>query len=652
MKRCLIFILLLTGITNLKVFADNRTTAEDSLLKVVQALPADSSRLEKLYLLACQDQVSPSCVFYLGELLKEATRQDNKKYQCMAMYAHVVYYFNCQDEGNTVSWMNKLSESALKYKYYNFYFSGKRAEITIYIIKRKIEYSITEAEKMYQLARKLKDIKGMSSAKLCLMIAYTMSARYKEGVEAGLEAYNLLPADATLETRLSVMQEIALSCASMKDKNLPKYLAEFENILEKSLQRSYDKSSFNSNYLILESLYTDYQLDKGNMDEARRHLKKMNQYFSPTSYIPNRGLYYDVYSHYYRIVREYDKALVCADSAISLLSGVSDNGGLGYCIKRAAILADYGRFDEAIPAFRKLLAQKDSFYRDLSTSQMEEIHQMRNMDNLLLEKEQHKSMIHYCIIALIVIALLILIPSTVRIYHVRKRLRKEEEKIREMSRIAEEANEVKSRFLANMSYNIRTSLNNVLGFSQLMTNDPEEMDASQWQKCSEIVQSNSATLIQLVNDVLDLSRLEAGKTKWQIQEHDIITFCSDIISLAQMRSENKVKIDFQTEIENQPFQVDIARLTQVLLSTLIHTDSYQATETVSFFLNRNEEKGLLTFHIANSPLADRKRQTQQTEVRHSINRLTVAHFGGTYILLPDEPEGPTIIFTYSLYPTT
>lgn len=80
-----------------------------------------------------------------------------------------------------------------------------------------------------------------------------------------------------------------------------------------------------------------------------------------------------------------------------------------------------------------------------------------------------------------------------------------------MSQIAEEANEVKSRFLVNMSYNIRIPLNNVLGFSQLMTTDPESMDADQWKEYSEIIQTNSAELIQLVNDVLNLSRLEAGR---------------------------------------------------------------------------------------------------------------------------------------------
>lgn len=65
-----------------------------------------------------------------------------------------------------------------------------------------------------------------------------------------------------------------------------------------------------TSYLLLETLYANYYLQNGHIDEARIHLKKMNEYFSPTDYIPCRGLYYDVYAQYYRITQMYDKALI------------------------------------------------------------------------------------------------------------------------------------------------------------------------------------------------------------------------------------------------------------------------------------------------------------------------------------------------------
>ena len=92
----------------------------------------------------------------------------------------------------------------------------------------------------------------------------------------------------------------------------------------------------------MESLYADYYLNEGTLDEARPHLKKMDEYFSPTTYIPCRGLYYNVYSHYYRITKEYEKALSYSQNAIELLSEVSDNEGLNYKIEHASILTEAG----------------------------------------------------------------------------------------------------------------------------------------------------------------------------------------------------------------------------------------------------------------------------------------------------------------------
>lgn len=647
MKRIIILLIILIFAGETKVFSETTTVSvKDSLLKILDSSPADSTRLKVLCSLIYMDPMSPAAIEYMKRLEEEAFRQDDKYYQCYVRYVRVIYYFNHQDGKQLKLWMDKLSDMALKYKFYDLYFSGKRADITMHIIERKIEYSITEAEDMYKLAHKQNNVTGMSTAKLCLMNAYMMSARHNEGVEAGFEAYRLLPPGTSLGTRKNILQEIILACSSIKNNHFFKYIQEYEAVLNKWEATEEELQTGRNSHLLINTLYAKYYLDENNIGVARKYLKEMDKYFSPTSYIPYRGLYYDVYSSYYSLNHEFDKALCCADSAISLLSNLSENGGLNYNIKRASILADAGKLEEAIPLFREMLAKKDSFYVDLSASQMEEIHLMRNMDNLLLKKEQNQAMVHYSIIAMIAIALVILIPSTIRIYSVGKRLRKEEEEIREMSLIAEEANEIKSRFLANMSYNIRIPLNNVLGFSELMTKDANNIDATQWKCYSDIIQSNSAELIQLVNDVLDLSRLEAGKTKWQMQAHDIIPLCTDCICMVEMRCGDKIQVNYQTDIDSQPIQVDTARLTQVILSTLIYTDPCETKRTVSFSLQRDLQKELLVFHIINSPLADPQLQTQKVEVRHNINRLTIEYFGGTYIVKPDTPEGPSISFTY------
>ena len=611
MKRILILLIILIYSGGAKLLSNSSTSAKDSLLKVLETLPADTTRLEMFITLVHLDPMSPSSLTFLNQMLEEAIQQGNKYYECYAVYSHLVYYFNHQDEENVNLWMEKLEKLALENKFHDFYFLGKRVHITMRIIAHKIEYSITEAEEMYELAQKLNHPLGMSRAKLCMMTAYLMTMRNKEGIEAGKEAYRLLPPDAPFSTRKDVLQELVLGCSSTKDKDLMKVLDEYRSFLDKMYSNHYPVLSKKNAYLSLESLYADYYIYHGRTEEAVPYLKEMDKNFFSECYIPCRGLYYDVYSRYYKAIHEYDKALVCADSTISLLSNIADNDGLNIGINRASILVDAGRLDEAIPLFQKLLAQKDTFHRNLSTSQINEIYEMYNINNLILEKEQHKTMKRYIIIAVIAIALLILIPSTIRIYSVRKRLKKEEEECRAMSMIAEEANEVKSRFLANMSYNIRIPLNNVLGFSQLMTTDVENIDATQWKAYTEIIQ-----------------------------------LCSDITSMVHMKCGDKIYINFYSDIDVQMITADNNRLTQVILSTLIYADPCEKSRNVSFYLSRDNERKMLVFRIVNSPLADAQLQTQKTEIRHNINRMTIEYFGGTYTIEPNAATGATISFTY------
>ena len=102
---------------------------------------------------------------------------------------------------------------------------------------------------------------------------------------------------------------------------------------------------------------------------------------------------------------------------------------------------------------------------------MEELLASYIIDKLILQKEQRRSMFHYICLTVSIIIIIALLLFNIHIYRSRKHLQKDEKEMKRLTAIAEEANEIKSRFLANMSYNIRIPLNNVVGFSQLITDD-------------------------------------------------------------------------------------------------------------------------------------------------------------------------------------
>lgn len=191
---------------------------------------------------------------------------------------------------------------------------------------------------------------------------------------------------------------------------------------------------------------------------------KADEYDTPNTFLPYRVSRLQAYAEYYRARKEYEKALESLDNAITLTLQMSFPDAILYMAMKADILVDMGHPEVAINIYRKVMRDKDSLYRGLSNAQMEQIQSLYNMDKLVLKREQQQEKIHYFVLIVIGIALLALIAFVIHMYFSRKRLQKDEKEVARLSEIAEEANEVKSRFLANMSYNIRIPLNNVVGF--------------------------------------------------------------------------------------------------------------------------------------------------------------------------------------------
>ena len=216
--------------------------------------------------------------------------------------------------------------------------------------------------------------------------------------------------------------------------------------------------------------------------------------------------------------------------------------------------------------------------------------------------------------------------------------------MRKLAAIAEEANEVKSRFLANMSYNIRIPLNNVVGFSQLMTNDKDLSDEEK-KEYSAIIQKNSNELIRLVNDVLDLSRLEANMMKFQLQDCPVQEWCNDLGYMAQMHGE-VISLQLHAEAGDAVIHTDVNRLTQIVSNLLLPPDESTEKREVKMEVTYEPEARLISCRIENSPLADTRFASQKVTIRQEITRLFFEHFGGTFGMVKTEAEVPVVFFTH------
>ena len=223
---------------------------------------------------------------------------------------------------------------------------------------------------------------------------------------------------------------------------------------------------------------------------------------------------------------------------------------------------------------------------------------------------------------------------------IRKALKHSEYEIRKAMEAVRQTNEMKNRFLSKMSYNIRTPLNNVVGFSQLITCEPN-IDKETRQEYTNIIHQSSEKLMKLVNDVLDLSRLEAQMMKFQVQDYDVIELCKEVCYMARVQNEQTgINVDFSTEIDSPIIiHTDTRRLALALLSALVYPQEHRQERNIRFILH---------FQINNSPLADPSFVSQETIIRHDINLLLLQHFGGNYFINQKTPENPEIVFIYPI----
>jgi PAS domain S-box-containing protein len=176
-------------------------------------------------------------------------------------------------------------------------------------------------------------------------------------------------------------------------------------------------------------------------------------------------------------------------------------------------------------------------------------------------------------------------------------IQKEAEKsLRRALNKAEESDKLKSAFLANMSHEIRTPMNGIIGFSEFLS-EPN-LSENQRTKYARVVIDSSKQLLSIVNDILDISKIEAGVVQLYYESVNINKLLDELFVFYQLKAqENKIKLSYKKGLENNKSVIDIdkTKLNQVLANLLSNAFKFTAEGTIEFGYQLIDDK--LQFYI-------------------------------------------------------
>ena len=225
---------------------------------------------------------------------------------------------------------------------------------------------------------------------------------------------------------------------------------------------------------------------------------------------------------------------------------------------------------------------------------------------------------------------------------------------------AENLDRLKSAFLANMSHEIRTPLNAIVGFASLLV---ESDDKKERQDYVDIMQENTELLLQLISDILDLSKIEAGTLDFTMDHLDIKSFCEDIMRNYDIKEDKPVPVLLTPDLPQYYIYTDKKRLMQVITNFINNALKFTNEGQITLEYHYKKESNEIEFAVTDTGMGiapDKVNQvfdrfvklnsfSKGTGLGLSICRSIIEHLGGTIGVESEMGTGSRFWFTHPLH---
>ena len=546
-------------------------------MECVLAKMPSGDRLVKLDELASDKGQGLDYKYYADRLLKEAELSKDDTYKGNALFQIIRYYYSRNID--SMHFFIKKAEP--------IYLAQKRYE-DLCRVKGWYIYALSsngEKERVLENVQALKDLSseldfpdGIDMANQALADFYFSTGFDVEGIALYEEVFlDMEKRDSPLAKRITVIrhlqnENIQASKRLFYLKKLKEYIVECEEKgieeLDEDTPLYYVKYLYHRSYALLGIDKKDVALTSYHLVRAEKLVKDCNMRDEYLSISNIRLLYY-------RISGDYERGKALANELIDYcLQRKRAVSVLGLMKDKAIICYNSGHGMEAADAYREYISLKDSvtnaaFYNDLANLRARHDVDKLELANKKMELEAAHSRTKLLVMGGGLVLLLLVCCSLGYISYSRHKYGLQ---LKQAKDKAEEADRLKSAFLANMNHEIRTPLNAIVGFSQVLV---DEEDRETRLEFSNIIQSNNELLQRLIGDVLDLSKIESNSMPLIYKELDIGLLMKEIYSMILLRMPSGIELRLN-DCEALVMEADKNRLTQILTNLL--TNSIKHTE--------------------------------------------------------------------------
>ncbi|WP_195667509.1 tetratricopeptide repeat-containing sensor histidine kinase [Bacteroides intestinalis] len=642
-----LILILLCAVSSLSLAAtqdlDDRHL-RDSIFRIYHSMPVDTARIQFLKDVFVRNIDKDWSAELLDSALVSAISMKDVESELALRYEYFRYYTFRLDGENMDKALALLKEVCYRSKIYENYFLALHYILQLKGTKGDTESAILESQQMREEAIRLKDNRG-------IFLSYVTEGKsylFARNIEKAIELYNKAAELPSLSVEDELMIHQYLASAYYLVGKLP------ETITQLEAQRKVVDGIISENPALLEPykhtlmeielMYCKIYLATEEVLNLKKHLDEATKFYNDDYFSSTKIAYNFSWAGYYYLTKNWDKCFPQFELTLSLFKGTQPMYEVDMRRIMGDAYADAGRYQEAAETYRTAVLKCDSVNKATLRMNEETVQANYRIQKALLEKEIGAKRFWQIAVGGASLFVILLVWGVWRVSRIYRELAKSEREMRESYAVVQAADKMKEVFLHNITKEISVPLHSVVTLSDYLC-QRNDLSMEMQQEYSAVIRRNAEKLIDLIFNILDLSRLESGMMKFNVQEYDMVQLCTDAKMRVELQ-EVSVQVDFFTHLHALPVQVDTARFMKLLSSVLMSPKGSREPYEVQYTLDYESESELKIV-VTNSPLfmdADNKRER---EIQHAINRLYLETFQGDYQLCKEDGK-LLIIITYPI----